>query len=147
MSLDVYLITKEPNKKVDTGVFIREDSNTRELTIDEVRERYPNATVGEQEYVTDEVYSRNITHNLGEMADKAGIYYACWRPEEKGWKLAKDITPALERGLKDLKKRPEYYKKFNSENGWGLYEHFVPFVEEYLEACKEYPDAEIGVSR
>ena len=32
-------------------------------------------------------------------------------------------------------------------NGWGMYEHFVPFVEKYLEACKEYPDAVIEVSR
>lgn len=94
-----------------------------------------------------EVYDRNITHNLGKMADKAGVYYACWRPEEKGWKLAKDIIPALEKGLADLKKRPAYYKKFDSENGWGLYVHFVPFVEEYLEACKKYPSAEIGVYR
>lgn len=31
-----------------------------------------------------EVFSANITHNLGEMADKAGIYKACWRPEEIG---------------------------------------------------------------
>lgn len=28
------------------------------------------------------VFDRNITHNLGNMADKSGIYYALWRPEE-----------------------------------------------------------------
>ena len=28
------------------------------------------------------VYDANITHNLGEMADKAGIYYALLRPKE-----------------------------------------------------------------
>ena len=94
-----------------------------------------------------EVYSGNITHNLGEMADKAGIYYALWRPEEKGYKLAKDIILILEKGLKTLKEKPEYYQKFNAENGWGLYEHFVPFVEEVLNACKEYPDAKISAWR
>ena len=26
------------------------------------------------------VYGANITHNLGQMADKAGIYEALWRP-------------------------------------------------------------------
>jgi len=94
-----------------------------------------------------EVYESNMTHNLGQMADKAGIYYALWRPEEKGYKKAKDIIKILEKGLKDLKERPEYFKKYNASNGWGMYEHFIPFVEEYLEACKKYPNAEIYVSR
>ncbi len=93
------------------------------------------------------VFDTNITHNLNKMADEAGIYYALWRPEEKGWKEGKDIIEVLEKGLKELKNRPEHYKKFDAENGWGTYEHFVPFVEEVLKACKEYPDAEIEVSR
>lgn len=94
-----------------------------------------------------EVYSSNITHNLGEMADAAGVYYALWRPEERGYTLASDIIPILEEGLQKLKNDPNHYKTFDSDNGWGLYEHFVPFVEEVLEACKEYPDAKIEVSR
>ncbi len=94
-----------------------------------------------------EVFSANITHNLGEMADKAGIYKACWRPEEIGAKYARDIIPLLEKGLEDMKARPDYFKQFNAPNGWGLYEHFVPWVEKYLAACKENPDAEIGVWR
>lgn len=94
-----------------------------------------------------EVHWSNITHNLGRMAKEAGIYEACWRPEEIGAKYAKDIIPLLEQGLGDLKKRPDHYKLFNAPNGWGLYENFVPWVEEYLIACKEYPDAEIQVSR
>jgi len=94
-----------------------------------------------------EVFSSNITHNLGKMADKAGIYYALWRPEEKGWKAASEIIPILEKGIKKLKAKPEYYKKFDAENGWGLYEHFVPFVEDILYNCKKYPDAIISVSR
>ena len=93
------------------------------------------------------LYEANITHNLGEMAGKAGIYKALWRPEEIGAKYAKDISEIIESGLKDLKKRPEYFKQFNSPNGWGMYEHFVPFVEKYLEALKEYPEAIIAVDR
>ena len=93
------------------------------------------------------VYDSNITHNLGKMADKAGIYFVLWRPEEVGKTKAKDIIKQLEKGLSKLKNRPDYFEKFNSPNGWGMYEHFVPFVEEYLEACKKYPDAKIVVSR
>ena len=93
------------------------------------------------------VFDVNITHNLGTMAGKAGIYYALWRPEEKGLEFASEIIPILEKGLKKLKAKPKYYKKFDAENGWGTYKHFVPFVEEVLEACKRYPEAKISVSR
>ncbi len=93
------------------------------------------------------VYSANITHNLNTMANKAGIYYALWRPEEIGKEKAKDIIKLLEKGLNDLKSRPEYFKQFNSPNGWGMYENFVPFVEKYLQACKENKNANIEISR
>lgn len=93
------------------------------------------------------VYWANITHNLGKMASEAGIYEALWRPKEIGKTKASEIVETLEKGLADLKARPEHFEKFNSPNGWGMYEHFVPFVEKYLEACKEYPDAVIEVSR
>ena len=93
------------------------------------------------------VYWDNITHNLGEMAEAAGIYEALWRPEEIGCVYAFDIIAILEVGLADMKARPEYYEQFNSSNGWGMYEHFVPFVENYLNACKEFPTAKIEVSR
>ena len=86
------------------------------------------------------LYTANITHNLGKMAKEAGIYMALWRPEEIGAEYSKDIIEVVELGLRDLKDKPEYFKQFNSPNGWGMYEHFVPFVEKYLEALKEYPE-------
>ena len=118
---------------------------------------YDNGLTFSKEF--NEVFSVNITHNLTEMADKAKIYEALWRPyrikstyskdltREDEFKfeyetdvLAKEIIPFLEKGLKKLKAKPEYYKKFNSFNGWGMYEHFVPFVEKCLNACKENPE-------
>ena len=81
------------------------------------------------------------------MAREAGIYKALWRPEEIGKTKAGEIIELLEKGLADLKARPEHFEKFNSPNGWGTYDNFVTFVENYLEACKEYPDAIIEVSR
>ena len=100
-------------------------------------------TEEEEEYV----YVGNITHNLGKMAGEAGIYKALWRPEEIGKTKAGELVELLEKGLSDLKATPEHFGKFNDPNGWGMYEEFVPFVESYLEACKEYPDAIIIVSR
>lgn len=94
----------------------------------------------------EEVYSANITHNLSEMAEAAGIYEALWEPKKIGATKAGEIVKILEKGLAKLKRRPQHFMKFNSSNGWGLYENFVPFVERYLAACKEYPEATIQVS-
>lgn len=93
------------------------------------------------------IYSANITHNLTNMADAAGLYEALWRPEEKGYKIASDLIPVLETGLKKLKRTPAKFRKLSPENGWGSYDGLVGFVAAYLEACRENPDAEIEVSR
>lgn len=94
-----------------------------------------------------EVYWRNITHNLNKMAMEAGIYQHLWRPEELGITKAHELIAPLAKGLTDLKNRPEHYKKFDAPNGWGTYENFVDFVEDYLRGCTENPNAEIHVSR
>lgn len=94
-----------------------------------------------------EVYWANITHNLNKMAMEAGIYEALWRPEELGIRHAGPLIDLLSEGLEKLKADPEHYKQFDAPNGWGTYEHFVPFVENYLNACRENPDAEVNVSR
>jgi hypothetical protein len=93
------------------------------------------------------IYESDITHNLGSMAEACGIYYACWRPNEINCSKAKHIIPMLESGVKLLKKHREFYEQFNSSNGWGMYENFLPWVERYLAACKEHPEARINVWR
>lgn len=93
-----------------------------------------------------EIFSSNITYNLAEMAEKAGIYEACWRPKSNGYKKAKDILPILEKGYADLKARPEYYRQFNASNGWGTYDDLIIWVEKLIWACKKYPEADIKVS-
>ena len=94
-----------------------------------------------------DVYSANITHNLGEMAAEAGIYEALWRPEEINIAEAGGLIPILAKGLTELKKDRERFEKFNPENGWGDYDGLVKFVENYLLACIENPEAIISVSR
>lgn len=114
----------------------------------------------------EQLYWANITHNLGKMADEAGIYEALWRPYRlhKDYKhfdiyedeidfeqsvsiYAKDIIDIVETGLKKLIDKPDYYTKFNSPNGWGTYENFVPWIERYLQALKEYPESKVLVDR
>jgi hypothetical protein len=113
------------------------------------------------------LYSSNITHNLGKMANEAGIYEALWRPYQlkEGYNIPEgdyqaeyefeennpvrgyEIIPVIEKGLEDMIARPAHYKIFDSPNGWGLYKHFVPFIEKYLEALKEYPESFVECSR
>lgn len=89
------------------------------------------------------LFDKNITHNLGNMADAAGIYEALWRPRETGFELAESLIPVLSEGLEKLKSDPGEYRKYDAPNGWGLYEHFVPFVEGCLNACIKYPKAKV----
>ena len=93
------------------------------------------------------VYDANITHNLNSMAEAAGIYKHLWRPEEIGITKAAQLIPALRLGLQWLRENEASARKHDAPNGWGLYEHFVPFVEKYLAACEEYPSAEVRASR
>ena len=86
MSLDVYLIMKEPQiKKPSSGIFIRENGQTKEITQEEWNAKNPDrepVKFKQEETETNEVYSANITHNLNTMADEAGIYKHLWRPDE-----------------------------------------------------------------
>lgn len=95
----------------------------------------------------EEIYDANITHNLNEMANEAGIYKHLWRPEEVGITTAKELIKPLTDALDKLRKNPEFYKKFNPHNGWGTYNGLVAFVEQYLSACTENPEAIVTVSR
>ena len=94
-----------------------------------------------------EVYSDNITHNLGEMASKAGIYSLLWKPEELNITKANDIIVPLRIGLDKLLDDPVYFKYFNPANGWGRYETLVLFVKNYLKACIEHPESTISICR
>lgn len=92
-------------------------------------------------------FDANITHNLGGMANEAGIYGVVWKPEENGINTAKDLILPLEKGIALMESDPKRFKAFNAKNGWGLYENFLPWLKEYLRACKEYPDAFVRASR
>lgn len=95
----------------------------------------------------EEVYWKNITHNLGRMADAAGFYKQLWKPEETDVVTAGQLGVHIERGIAELESNPEKYKQFSASNGWGTYEQFIPWLRELLVACKEYPDAIVSASR
>ncbi len=124
MSLDVYLVEKITNVPCicDCG-----HEHTKE----------------ERKYL----YDSRITHNLGPMARDAGIYQHLWRPEEIGITKAYQLIEPLRGGIALLKSDPPRFEKFNAPNGWGNYGELVSWVEQYLNACEKYTDADVRVSR
>lgn len=148
MSLDVYLTMKGVQNQASSRIFIREDGQNKEITRAGWDERFPGREpVIVKRWDDGRVYTANITHNLNKMADEAGIYEYLWRPDEIGVKKAEQLTSPLRMGLALLKSDPDRFKAFNPSNGWGDYEGLVSFVEEYLAACEENPDAEVSVWR
>lgn len=93
------------------------------------------------------LYSANITHNLNQMADKAGIYEALWNGEENGIKTGKQLADILNPAIRDMDLNPGKYRPFNASNGWGTYEVFVPWLEELRDRCVMYPDCLIEISK
>lgn len=130
-------------------------SVTLYIPIDAGQDIKPDEPYWENEY--HEFYSRNITHNLTEMADKADLYNALWRPhrtmnlsDEDEYSKdihASDISEHLKAGINKLISDPALYKSYNPSNGWGSYEGLVDFAQTYYDACIKYPKAIVDVSR
>jgi hypothetical protein len=122
------------------------------------------------------LFSANITHNLNDMAKATGLYVPLWRPEmldvDRAARIkeqeavnnyhgangvyeiereaaiaARDLIEPIATGLATLKSDPGRFKEFDPRNGWGDYNGLVEWTEKYLAACREYPDAEVTVSR
>ena len=71
------------------------------------------------------VFDYNITHNLGKMAEAAGIYQYLWRPEELNITTAGELIEPLTKGLQRLKNSPDHFRTFEPDNGWGSYDGLV----------------------
>lgn len=155
MSLDVYLTLPSGERRPRQGhIYVREDGQNREITRAEWDARFPDrepviVVTGDDSGSDEEneVYSANITHNLNNMADAAGVYDCLWRPDEHGMTKAAQLIEPLRVGLGVLNAEPERFMPLNPSNGWGTYDGLVRFVARYLEACERWPDADVHVSR
>lgn len=148
MSLDVYLSMPDAANKPEFTIFIREAGRTFGISREEWDRRFPGEEPCEfQGSETNHVFHSNITHNLGKMAENAGIYQYLWRPEELGITKAKQLIEPLRNGLRLLYAQPEHFEPFNPTNKWGDYHGLVRFVEDYLKACEQFPDATVEASR
>ena len=151
MSLDVTLteITATPHDEA-TRVLLKTDGRFELVSLAEWTARFPGTTPmtlsgGVME--TASVFEYNITHNLGAMAEAAGIYQHLWRPEEINITRARQLVEPLREGLTRLRANPDAFRAHNPPNGWGSYSELVTFVEAYLDACECYPEAVVTAYR
>lgn len=163
MSLDISIRYNKPKvvKSTGTGIFVRDNGCNRELTREEVAERYPDFDLSQlpdesQEYESREFWWRNITHNLTEMASYCvpeskqdiSLYDLMWCDEYPAdIPRTKYITYLVE-CAKELEANPDKYKQYNPKNGWGSYEGLLSYVKEFAKALIDAPqDTTIEYSR
>lgn len=156
MSLDLYVMSfKKPVKHKGTGILIRVNGHTKELTLGEAEGLYVSDSINEITSEDNIYWHGNITHNLGAIADhcycycpdKTSLYSILCRPEETtlltvNRKLTSSYVKAISICLRELKEHRDYYEKFNPENNLGDYVTLVNFAESFLEALDKIPQKE-----
>lgn len=151
MSLDVYLrlnFARVRDAEPAERIFVRRDGATVEVTRGEWDEMNPGrapVVIADDTMERREVFTANITHNMGAMAAECGLYDPLWCPEENNLTRAAQLVEPLRAGLTSLRDDRARLQEFNPENGWGNYDLLVRFTENYLAACEQWPDAEVSV--
>ncbi|HAU86055.1 MAG TPA: hypothetical protein DCW90_11335 [Lachnospiraceae bacterium] len=161
MSLDLYIESKTPVLHRGTGVYIRENGETRELTTkQEVLTYFPDINpeeISETSYESNDYFHMNLTHNLTEMASQCRIIGTCnedsdsgvvtlhdllWHPEDR----LHIITPNMDY-LQDvmacyrkLLENPDFFKQYNPDNGWGTFEQLLKKTKLYANALMSVSD-------
>jgi len=88
----------------------------------------------------------NFTHNIVKLADVLGIYDYLWHPEDNP-KQPLELVPILDKAITELAINfVEYSDHYDSPNGWGTCEHFLPWLCRVRHACLEYPAAILEAS-
>lgn len=152
MSLDVYIIYKNPKKRiVKAGI----DGVACGSTV---------AVHDHDAEVVEDSWNGNVTHNMVEMAQHipvsytidgdtydSTLYMILWRPEEIGvgnvCNNTDVVVHALHSGIDYMLQNREELEKYNPDNGWGNFHSFLRWLIEYWHACDENPGCKIEVSR
>jgi len=149
MGIWIYLSITQVILPPSDDVYILEDGVTKRISRAEYEVLYRQSC---DPYIVNPtldnyVYERNVTNNYVQIASEVGLFYPIWRPVEVGIKKANQLIPLLEEGLTLLFTPPlDKFRELEPSMGWGTYEHFTEFIQEYLAACKEYPNTEVCAS-
>ena len=60
--------------------------------------------------------------------------------------IAADAIEILERAIKDMRNRRDFYVKFNPKNEWGNVSGALEFLVDILDSCKNHPACTIYLS-
>lgn len=149
MSLDISIKANVPVFKNGTGIFVRENGKTKELTAKEAKERGWDGI--NREYVSEYAWTGNITHNLGKMASNVTpegkpytLYDLLWGGK---YKRCRDLISKLHECILYMLMNKEELKKYNPENEWGTYEQLLEFTKEFQMACIDNQDCEIEICK
>ena len=161
MSLDLYIKSNIPVLHRGTGVYIRDNGETKELaTKQEVLTHFPDINpndIKENTYESDTYFHLNLTHNLTEMAIKCKIIGQCtpktqdifvnlydllWHPEDNlGISIPNmDYLEDVMECYRKLLEKKDFFKQFNPSNGWGTYEQLLRKTKEYINALISISD-------
>ena len=92
-----------------------------------------------------EEVGKNITHNVAGMWQKAGVYSALY--ESDGLTITPEYIAVIEQGVAAMERDFDEYRKLDTPNGWGTAIQALPWLKEWLEACRRNVGAQIHVSR
>lgn len=144
MGLDLTIKSDKVYKSKGTGVFVRDSGGTRELeTLDEIKAYFPELdtnSITQEYYETYDVWTRNITHNLGYMAShipvgNTTLYYYLWRPYEIGYEYVNQgYVDGIHEARKYMTEHQKELEKYNTPGGWGVYSDLLSFINS-LDDC------------
>jgi hypothetical protein len=91
---------------------------------------------------TQYVWERNHTSNTAGMWRAAGCDIAAF-----DGKRATELGPAAARAIAAIVTEPEKYRPMEPRNGWGSLPSTVHFLIAIWEACTDWPEATVRISR
>jgi len=77
-----------------------------------------------------------VTYNLSEMYREAGIWDVIYDCEGK---TSSDIKDAVRKGYDAMMKDPSRFRKYDSPNGWGIYDDTIEHLRKFVEALEKNP--------
>jgi hypothetical protein len=94
------------------------------------------------------VWQHHLTPCVKEMVIESGLQEVTWGLYERdGWGRPEKLVPTLEKALNELKSHPDRFIPLQKDIGIAsTYKGLIGFVESYLQACRDYPEARIGIS-
>lgn len=91
-----------------------------------------------------ELFSKNYTHNVAPMWQKAGVYDALYMSDGCH---AGEFIEILRAGVAHMEANFAEYEKLNPPNKWGSAITALPWLKEVLAAFEQNPGAIIQVSK